>query len=330
MTVLVTGGAGYIGSHTVRALRRDGRDVVVLDSLELGHRAAVLDAPLVVGDIADHDLVTTVCRDYGVTGVVHFAAYKSVGESMHSPGKYWNNNVGKSAALFDSLAMCGVSAVVFSSSCSVYGTPDTVPVAEDAAIRPESVYAESKAIVERILAWYSRTNHLRSVSLRYFNAAGASDDALIGEDWTHSINLVPVVMKAALGRRGPVEVFGTDYPTADGTCVRDYIHVDDLAAAHLAALDYLSGGGATAAVNVGTGIGSSVLEVIRATERIAGVDVPHTLGPRRAGDPIATYARPDHAAQLLGWRATRSLDDIITSAWRWHSAHPDGYGLTAG
>ena len=249
---------------------------------------------------------------------------------MHSPGKYWSNNVGKSAALFDTIAACGVRAVVFSSSCSVYGTPDVVPVAEDAAVRPESVYAESKAMVERILGWYDQTSGLRSVSLRYFNAAGASDDAVIGEDWTYSINLVPVVMKAALGRRGPVEVFGTDYPTTDGTCVRDYIHVDDLAAAHLAALDHLGGGGATTAVNVGTGIGSSVLDVIRATERIAGVAVPHSFGPRRAGDPVASYARPDHAAHVLGWRASRSLDDIIESAWRWHSTHPDGYDSPAG
>ena len=325
MSILVTGGAGYIGSHTVRALRRAGREVVVLDSLELGHRLAVIDAPLVVGDIADGRLVQEVCRDHGVTAAVHFAAYKSVGESMATPGKYWENNVGRSAALFDSLLTAGVRNVVFSSSCSVYGTPPEVPVTEDAPIQPESVYAETKAVVERMLHWYDVTHGMQSVSLRYFNAAGASDDALIGEDWTHSINLVPVVMKAALGRRAAVEVFGTDYPTADGTCVRDYIHVDDLAAAHVASVEYLERGGDTAALNVGTGVGSSVLDVIRATERIAGIFVPHRLGPRRAGDPVATYAQPDRAAAVLGWRASRGLDEIIRSAWAWHSSHPDGY-----
>ncbi|MGA0894487.1 MAG: UDP-glucose 4-epimerase GalE [Ilumatobacteraceae bacterium] len=327
--MLVTGGAGYIGSHTVRALLRDGYEVVVLDTLELGHEDALLGAPLVVGDIADGDLVSRVCRDYSVTGVVHFAAYKSVGESMHSPGKYWRNNVAGSAALLETLAACGVTAVVFSSSCSVYGTPAEVPVAENSPIDPESVYAETKAMVERMLRWYGQTSSLRSVSLRYFNAAGASDDAAIGEDWEHSINLVPVVMKAALGRRDPVEVFGTDYPTPDGTCIRDYIHVDDLAGAHLAALSYLSSGGETSAVNVGTGVGSSVLDIIRATERISGRPVPHVLGHRRAGDPVATFALPDRAEQLLGWRAQRSLDDIISTAWQWHSTHPDGYGPPA-
>ncbi len=325
MTVLVTGGAGYIGSHTVRALRAAGRPVVVLDSLELGHREAVLDAPLVVGDIADRPLVAQLCEEYGVTQAIHFAAYKSVGESMQAPGKYWENNVGKSAALFETLATHGVGGVVFSSSCSVYGTPEHVPVAEDAAIRPESVYAETKAIAERVLGWFDTTHGMRSVSLRYFNAAGASSDSLIGEDWTHSINLVPVVMKAVLGRTGPVQVFGDDYPTADGTCVRDYIHVDDLAAAHVRALGYLAGGGSTTAVNVGTGTGSSVLDIIRATERITGLPVPHVRVGRRAGDPVVSYAQPAHALAVLGWHAKLGLDDILASAWEWHRTHPDGY-----
>ena len=326
MTVLVTGGAGYIGSHTVRALRQAGRAVVVLDTLELGHRAAVLDAPLVVGDVADATLVARLCGEYGVTQAVHFAAYKSVGESMQHPAKYWANNVGSAAVLFETLARHGVHEVVFSSSCSVYGTPPSVPVTEDAPIHPESVYAETKAVAERVLAWFERTDGLRSVSLRYFNAAGASADAVIGEDWAFSINLVPVVMKAALGRSGPLKVFGDDYPTPDGTCIRDYIHVDDLAAAHLAALDHLAGGGATTAVNVGTGTGSSVMDIIHATERISGRQVPYEVVARRDGDPVASFADPEHAAQVLGWRATRTLDDIIASAWAWHSTHPDGYG----
>ena len=197
-TVLVTGGAGYIGSHTVRSLREAGRDVVVLDSLELGRREAVIDAPLVVGDIADQDLVTATCNEHGVTQLVHFAAYKAVGESMESPAKYWRNNVAGTVELVEACLASGVSDVVFSSSCSVNGTPETVPVTEDAAIRPESVYAESKAMVEKILSWYGVTNGLNSVSLRYFNAAGASFDGRIGEDWTYSFNLIPLAMKAVL------------------------------------------------------------------------------------------------------------------------------------
>jgi len=329
MTVLVTGGAGYIGAHTVRALVRAGRPVVVLDTLELGHRAAVLGAPLVVGDVADRDLVRRVCDEYDVRQVVHFAAYKSVGESMQHPGKYWANNVGGSATLFDALAECGVLEVVFSSSCSVYGTPRVVPVAEDARLAPESVYAETKAMVERILGWYDATRGLRSVSLRYFNAAGASDDAMIGEDWTCSINLIPLVMKAVLGATGPVKVFGDDYDTPDGTCIRDYIHVDDLADAHIKALDHLARDGETTAVNLGTGIGSSVFDIIHTTERVTGQTVPHTVTDRRPGDPVATFADPERSQSLLGWTATKSLDDIIASAWAWHSSHPDGYAAPA-
>jgi UDP-glucose-4-epimerase GalE len=207
----------------------------------------------------------------------------------------------------------------------VYGTPAVVPVDETAAIHPESVYAETKAITERILHWYGETKGLRSVSLRYFNAAGASADGRIGEDWTRSFNLIPLVMKAAMGKAPAVQVFGNDYPTPDGTCIRDYIHVDDLAAAHLRALDHLAAGGTTTALNVGTGVGSSVLDVIRATERIAGVAVPTQLAPRRTGDPVSSYADPTLVRTVLGWSATRSLDDIIASAWQWHSTHPDGY-----
>jgi|CXWK01.1.fsa_nt_gi UDP-glucose-4-epimerase GalE len=325
MTVLVTGGAGYIGSHTVRALRAQGSQVVVLDSLEYGHEEALLGAELVRGNICDRDLVASTCRSHDVTQVVHFAAYKSVGESMEQPGRYWLNNVAGTVDLVEAILGAGVSEIVFSSSCSVNGTPAVVPVTEDAPIAPESVYAETKAMVERILGWYGTTHGLRAVSLRYFNAAGASDDAAIGEDWSMALNLVPLVMKATLGHRPPVQVFGTDYPTPDGTCIRDYIHVDDLADAHVRALGYLSAGGPTIALNVGTGVGSSVLDVIRATERISGRMVPYESGPRRAGDPVATFADPSLIAAKLGWRATSGLDDIIRSAWNWHSTHPNGF-----
>jgi UDP-glucose-4-epimerase GalE len=324
-SILVTGGAGYIGSHTVRQLTAQGHEVVVLDSMEYGHRSAVIEAELVVGNIADTDLVVDLLRARAVQQVVHFAAYKSVGESMEQPARYWLNNVTGTTKLVEAMLAADVRDIVFSSSCSVYGTPAVVPVTETAPIAPESIYAESKAMTERILHWYGVTKGLRSVSLRYFNAAGASDDSRIGEDWTMSQNLVPLVMKALLGTTGPVQVFGTDYPTPDGTCIRDYIHVIDLADAHEKALAYLADGGATTALNVGTGVGSSVLDVIGATQRITGLEVPHRLASRRAGDPVATYADPTLVHQVLGWRAERGLDEIIASAYAWHRSHPHGF-----
>jgi UDP-glucose-4-epimerase GalE len=243
---------------------------------------------------------------------------------MEQPGRYWLNNVAGSVDLVEAVLAAGVTQLVFSSSCSVHGTPASNPIAEDAAIHPESVYAETKATVERILGWYGTTHGMRSVSLRYFNAAGASTDGAIGEDWSRSQNLVPLVMKATLGKRPPVQVFGTDYSTADGTCIRDYIHTEDLADAHVSALRYLGDGGVTTALNVGTGVGSSVFDIIHATERISGQAVPYEIVGRRAGDPVEAYADATKVHATLGWSATRSLDDIIESAWRWHSSHPDG------
>lgn len=315
--VLVTGGAGYIGSHTVRALRAAGRDVVVLDTLELGRRDAVGDAELVVGDVADRGLVTSLCRDRGITEVVHFAAYKAVGESMEQPGRYWQNNVCGAMHLLEACKDAGVTSFVFSSTCAVYGNPPQVPVDETAPIDPESVYAETKAMVERLLTWADRTAGLRSVSLRYFNAAGAAMDATLGEDWAATTNLVPLVMRATIEGAPTLQVFGTDYPTRDGTCVRDYIHVEDLADAHVRALAHLTAGGDTVALNVGTGVGSTVLEVIEATERITGEAVPHELADRRPGDPAATWAANDLARSTLGWEPTLGLDDIVASAWDW-------------
>ena len=318
MTVLVTGGAGYIGSHTVRALRKAGRSVVVIDSLELGNADAVIDAPLVVGDIFDEALVEATCRDHGVDTVVHFAAYKSVGESMQNPARYFHNNVDGTVHLLDATARAGVRKVVFSSSCSVYGTPAKVPVDESQPIAPESVYAETKAMAERVLHWYDGVHGTRSVSLRYFNAAGASFDQRIGEDWTYALNLIPVAIRALLTGDQRLQVYGDDYPTPDGTCIRDYIHVDDLAAAHVAAIDHLDRGGATVAVNVGTGIGSSVFEVLDAVAQVAGRPVPHDVVGRRAGDPVATFSDPTLSNRLLGWVPQYGLDEIVESAYRWH------------
>ena len=323
-TVLVTGGAGYIGAHTVRALTAAGRRVVVLDSLELGDPNAVIDAELLVGDISDTELVHRICAEHEIESIVHFAAYKSVGESMSQPARYFTNNVLGSLRLIDAAVDAGVGQVVFSSSCSVYGTPESMPVDEQAPIRPESVYAETKAQTERLLHWYGEVHGLRSVSLRYFNAAGASFDCRIGEDWTHALNLVPVAMRALLiGDPAELAVFGTDYPTPDGTCIRDYIHVDDLADAHLKSLDYLDGGGDTTAVNVGTGVGSSVLEVLDAIEAVAGRPVPHRLAERRPGDPVITYSDPRHSSELLGWTARYGLTEIIETAYAWHRMQVD-------
>jgi UDP-glucose 4-epimerase len=330
MSILVTGGAGYIGSHTVRRLQADGADVVVLDSLEFGYPQSIPDVTLVVADITDRDAVLATCTDYGVTQVVHFAAYKSVGESMQQPTRYWMNNVAGTVQLVDALLRAGVDQIVFSSSCSVNGTPDTVPVTEDMPLTPESIYAETKVMVERILGWYGLTHGMRAVNLRYFNAAGASDDGRFGEVWDRSINLIPMAMKATLGQGPALQVFGADYPTPDGTCIRDYIHVDDLADAHVRALDFLANGGATVSLNVGTGVGTSVLEVIQATERITGRPVPREVVARRPGDPMATYADPTKIVAALGWRSTRTLDDIIRTAWTWHSTHLHGYDTIDG
>ena len=327
MTILVTGGAGYIGSHTARLLHERGRDVVAFDSLEFGHPAAVVGVPLVTGDVGDPDAVAEVVQRYGVDAVVHFAAYKSPAESMSKPWRYFGNNVAKSASLLETLHETGVTRVVFSSTCAVYGTPERVPVGEDAAIQPESPYGESKAMTERALSWYDRCVGLRSVSLRYFNAAGAWPDGSIGEDWTVTINLIPLLMKSALGRRGPLEIYGTDYPTPDGTAIRDYVHVVDLANAHVKALEYLESGGATTVVNLGTGVGSSVREVLTEAERVIGHPVPHELVGRRPGDPVALYADNTRAKDLLGWSPESDLRDILASAWAWHSTHVNGYDV---
>ena len=325
MTVLITGGAGYIGSLTARLIRASGRAIVILDTLENGHRKAVGDAPFVQGDVADSALVERICSEHGVDEVVHFAAYKAVGESMSNPEKYFNNNVIGSQKLFGALNNAGVERVVFSSTAAVYGTPATVPVQETDPLHCESVYAETKLMIENTLRWYAQTTPMRHACLRYFNAAGASDDATLGEDWRFSQNLIPHVMKAVLGHSPALQVFGNDFPTPDGTGVRDYIHVEDLARAHVAALDYLSAGNESITCNVGTGHGTSVLEIIAATERISGKKVPHEIVARRPGDPSQCYADAGLITEKFDWSPQRNLDDIISSAYAWHSSHPQGH-----
>ena len=325
MHVLVTGGAGYIGSETVRLLAARGHQPVVLDTLERGHRAAIDGAPLVVGSVSDGPLVERTIREHGVESVIHFAALKSVEESFADPAAYFTTNVGGSFTLLGAMARTGVDQLVYSSSCAVYGTPSDLPVRETSLLRPENPYGETKLLVERALRWFDGAG-IRSVSLRYFNAAGAALDGRHGEDWTDAPNLVPVVIKAALGRGPAVRILGTDYPTADGTAVRDYIHVADLAEAHLRAVEKLADGLGTTVLNLGTGRGSSVRQGIDAVAGAAGHPVPTVEAPRRAGDPAAVWADPERAAETLGWRAERDLGSIVDSAWRWHASHLDGYG----
>lgn len=330
MTVLVTGGAGYIGSHTVRQLQQRGSRVVVLDNLSHGHPAAVRDAPLIVGDIGDSQLVKRILNEEKITAVIHLAGSKSVDESLRDPGGYFQNNVGASLTLLSACRDAGVKRVVFSSTCAVYGNPAELPISETTPVRPETPYGESKLMVERMLHWFEGAHGLRSVALRYFNAAGAAAEGDIGENWDAAANLVPIVMKAALGKGGAVHVFGTDYPTPDGTAIRDYIHVLDLADAHLRALEYLSGDNPSQVLNVGTGTGASVREVIAETQRVSGQSVPYVDAPRRPGDAAAVWAESRAAERILGWRPKYALPQIIDTAWRWHSTHPSGFPAAAG
>jgi UDP-glucose 4-epimerase len=322
--VLVTGGAGYIGSQTVRLLLRRGHLPIVIDTLERGHREAIGDAPLVVGSIADRALVREVIAAHAIDAVIHFAALKAAGESMNDPARYFDRNVGDTLALLAEVDRARIGAFVYSSSAAVYGEPERSPVAEDAATRPANPYGESKLLVERALPWYE-AGGLRHASLRYFNAAGAEPDGSHGEDAAHATNLVPLVVRAAVRGDGPLTIFGTDYPTPDGTAIRDYVHVADLAEAHLRALEHLAGGGPSLTVNLGTGRGASVREVIAAVERAAGRTVPVVEAGRRPGDPATIWADAGRAAERLGWRARASLDDIAASAVAWQLSHPEGY-----
>jgi UDP-glucose 4-epimerase len=327
MKVLVTGGAGYIGSHTVRELISQGYEVVVLDSLEYGNPASLLgQVRLVQGDIGDAGLLDELLQAEKFDGVLHFAGYKNPGESVAHPDKYFLNNVTKTQVLLDALIRNNTNNFIFSSSCSVFGTPQNLPATEDNnPFNPESPYAESKFMVERILKWYDRAYNFRSVSLRYFNAAGASLDGKIGEDWRVTLNLVPLVMKAAVGVAPKVQIFGTDYPTRDGSGVRDFIHVLDLAEAHVKALEFIRETGKTTAYNLGTGEGTTVKEVIAATKRISGVDFKAEEVARRPGDPVAIWADTSRAERELHWKAKYGLEEIITTAWNWHKNHPNGY-----
>jgi len=322
---LVTGGAGYVGSHLVAALVERGDEVVVLDNLRTGHRGAVPPVvPLIVADLADAGTVDTVLADGPWHAVFHFAALSQVGESMRFPFRYLIDNGVNGMRLIDACVRHGIMHFVLSSTAAVYGTPKTVPILEDAPLNPESPYGESKWLLERALRWAERVHGLRYASLRYFNAAGADPAGRYGEDHRPETHLVPLVIDAALGRRAELEVYGDDYATPDGTCLRDYVHVTDLADAHLLALDWLERGSIT--VNLGNGTGHSVLQVIEAVERVANRKVPYRICPRRPGDAAVLVASSERARRELGWRPRfADLDEIVRTALQWRAAHPNGY-----
>ena len=317
--VLVTGGAGYIGSHACKALSRAGYLPVTYDSLVYGHEWAVKWGPLERGDILDRGRLDEVIEKHQPSAIMHFAAFAYVGESVSDPGKYYRNNVVGSLNLLEAARDRGITKFVFSSTCATYGSPDKLPITEDTLQRPINPYGASKLMVERMVTDFGAAHDLRSVILRYFNAAGADPDGEIGESHDPETHLVPLVLDAASGRRPDVTIFGTDYATKDGTCVRDYIHVSDLADAHVKALDCLDAGGSSGVYNLGNGTGFSVREVVDAVEKVSGVAVPIRYGDRRPGDPEALISDASNARKYLGWQpALPDLSDIIETAWKWH------------
>ena len=317
--VLVTGGAGYIGAHACKALARAGYTPITYDNLVYGHRSAVKWGPLEEGDISDRTRLETVIQKYHPTAVMHFAAYAYVGESVEDPAKYYGNNVAGTLSLLGSMKSCSIDKIIFSSTCATYGMPDQIPIAENHPQNPINPYGRSKLMIEWILQDFATAYGLKFVSLRYFNAAGADPDAEIGEDHDPETHLIPLVLDAALGRRNRLEIYGTDYDTPDGTCIRDYIHVSDLANAHLLALEYLNDGGQSNVFNLGNGNGFSVREVIAAAMKITGSNIPCQEAGRRPGDPAVLIRSSDKIRNILGWGPRyNSLDTIITTAWQWH------------
>jgi UDP-glucose 4-epimerase len=331
MKILVTGGAGYIGSHTTRMLLEAEHEVVVLDSLENGYRQAVPEgAAFVEGSTHDAALLKQVFDDHTIDAVIHFAAYKAAGESMTNPGKYFANNVGGTITLLDAMAVAKVPHFVFSSTAAVYGNPAKLPADESLPVTPENPYGESKALVERMLPWYDTAYGLKSVALRYFNVAGAWADGSLGEDPAKVVCLIPLVLQAAAGKRDVIKVFGTDYDTKDGTAVRDYIHVLDLAQGHIDALHYLANGGDSETINLGTGHGISVQEVIDQTSAVTSKKIPVEYADRRPGDPATVWADNTKARQVLKWQPKYDLTDILESTWKWQQSHPDGFAKETG
>jgi UDP-glucose-4-epimerase GalE len=325
-SVLVTGGAGYIGSHAAKALSRAGYHVVVFDNLAAGHRQAVRYGDFVQGDIGDSAAVAAALKRYQCFAVMHFAAFLDVGESVREPLRYYRNNVGGALSVLDAMVAQSVRFFVFSSTCATYGEPIETPISESHPQTPINTYGETKLAIERALPHIERAHEVRWSALRYFNAAGADPDAELGEDHSPEIHVIPRTIFAAIGA-GSLQVYGDDYPTPDGTCLRDYIHVTDLADAHVRALEALVETGKSTAYNLGTGHPHSVREVIASVGRIVGRPVPWTLAPRRPGDPAVLYAAPQKAEAELHWKPRfADLDSIVRTAWEWHRTHPHGYG----
>lgn len=327
MAILVPGGAGYIGSHTVCELIERGEDVVVVDNLQTGHRQAVHSGARVwEGDIRHEEFLDSVFAKEGIEAVVHFAANSLVGESVVKPLDYYDNNLYGTLVLLRCMLKHGVDKIVFSSTAAVYGVPDSVPILESSPTRPSNPYGETKLAMETMMRWVSRASSLRYVALRYFNACGAIEGGRIGEDHRNETHLIPLVLQVANGVRSGVTIYGDDYGTPDGTCVRDYIHVMDLARAHVLALKHLREGGGSEIINLGNGVGFSVREVVEACRCVTGREIPATIGPRRVGDPDQLVASGAKAREVLGFEARYPrLDDIVESAWVWHSSHPRGY-----
>ena len=325
-TVLVTGGAGYIGSHAAKVLSQAGHRVVIFDNLSAGHREAVLGAPLIVGDTGDVETMRRAIRDSGASAVMHFAAWLSVPDSVRDPAGYYRNNVTGTIGTLAAMAAEGCRQFVFSSTCAVYGEPVETPIRETHPTSPVNSYGQTKLAIEHALPHFERAYGIRSVRLRYFNAAGADPDGELGEDHAPEIHVIPRAIEAARGGP-PIDVFGEDYPTPDGTCLRDYIHVMDLADAHLCALAWLQDGGASGSYNAGTERPTSVKDVIDAVEKVTGLPVARRSAPRRPGDPAILYASAERIRRDLGWVPQRpALETIVADAWNWHAKHPRGFG----
>lgn len=327
MTILVLGGAGYIGSHTVYELIDNGEDVVIIDNLLTGHEEAVHPkARFYKGDIRDKEFLDSVFKKEKIDAVIHFAASSLVGESMEKPLKYYDNNLCGTKILLDSMVEHGIDKIVFSSTAAVYGEPERIPILETDKTEPTNTYGETKLSIEKMFKWIGKAHGLRYVSLRYFNACGAHVSGKIGEDHNPESHLIPLILQVPNGKREFISIFGEDYQTKDGTCIRDYIHVTDLAQAHILAVKYLQNGGESDIFNLGNGIGFSVKEVIETARRVTQNAIPAKVTPRRAGDPAKLIASSDKAKKVLGWKPQHAeLDEIISTAWNWHKNHPDGF-----
>lgn len=326
MRILITGGAGYIGSHTVRMLEKEDHTVIVYDNLIKGHKEAVKNSFFVEGDLFDTALLTDTMKKHKIEAVVHFAAYSLVGESMEKPQLYYHNNVNGTLNLLNAMKECAVNKLVFSSTAAVYGEPEIIPIDESARKEPTNVYGRTKLIMENAMADYAKAYGLNYIALRYFNACGADDVGDIGEDHAPESHLIPLVLQTCLGKRDSIKIFGDDYKTADGTCIRDYIHVNDLAKAHILALKALFKGAKSSVYNLGNGNGFSVKEIIETAEKVTGIMIKKEITPRRAGDPAVLIASSDKIRKELGWEPEYTdVEKVIASAWKWHRNNPNGF-----